>query len=104
MLLHPGHQHCITVVHTLLQLLPPEDPKKVEMCKRILETTSLLDPFGGRLGLYTAVALRELSSCPGEEKVVHLGRAIELLKYEPAGTSGENLRKLMESELNASSF
>ncbi|XP_015114975.1 SET domain-containing protein SmydA-8 [Diachasma alloeum] len=98
-LLHPGHQHCIAVGHSLIQLLPSEDPKKIEICRRILETTSILDPHGGRLALYTAVALRELSSCPGEDATAHLTRAIELLRHEPAGSPGDNLKKLIESEL-----
>ncbi|XP_057320206.1 SET domain-containing protein SmydA-8-like [Microplitis mediator] len=98
-LLHPGHQHCIAVAHSLIQLQSPDNPQKRELCVRILETTSILDPYGTRLCLYTAVALRELAGCPGEDRQLNLERAIELLKHEPAQSPGEKFRKLIETEL-----
>ncbi|CAL7933797.1 unnamed protein product [Xylocopa violacea] len=87
-LLHPGHQQCITVSHSLIQLLSADDPKKPELCKRIIQTTQTLDPSGARLALYTAVALRELSTCPGEDKKGLLSEAISLLQYEPQSSPG----------------
>ncbi|KAK0178632.1 hypothetical protein PV327_007508 [Microctonus hyperodae] len=99
-LLHPGHQHCIAVSHSLIQLLSPEDPKKLELCKHILNTTSILDPYGTRLALYTAVALRELASCSSKDKKLHLERAIYLLKHEPPHSPGDELRKLIEIQLS----
>lgn len=98
-LLHPGHQHCIAVAHSLIQLQSPDNPQKRELCVRILETTSILDPYGTRLCLYTAVALRELAGCPGEDRQLNLKRAIELLKHEPAQSPGEKFKKLIETEL-----
>ncbi|XP_060817403.1 SET domain-containing protein SmydA-8-like [Bombus pascuorum] len=98
-LLHPGHQLCTSVSHSLIQLLPASDPKKPELCKRIIETTKTLDPYGARLALYTAVALRELSTCPGENREGLLLEAISLLQFEPENSPGEKLRSLMESEL-----
>ncbi|KAH0561579.1 SET domain-containing protein SmydA-8-like [Cotesia glomerata] len=98
-LLHPGHQHCIAVAHSLIQLQSSDNPQKRELCLRILETTSILDPYGTRLGLYTAVALRELASCPGEDRRLNLERAIQLLEHEPAGSPGEKFKKLIETEL-----
>ncbi|CAD1474990.1 unnamed protein product, partial [Heterotrigona itama] len=97
-LLHPGHQQCITVSHSLIQLLPADNPKKAELCKRIIETTKTLDPYGTRLALYTAVALRELSTCSGEDRKRLLSEAILLLQYEPENSSGGKLRILIESE------
>lgn len=99
-LLHPGHQHCIAVSHSLIQLLSPEDPKKLELCKHILNTTSILDPYGTRLALYTAVALRELAACSSEDKKLYLERAIYLLKHEPPHSPGDELRKLIEIQLS----
>lgn len=99
MLLHPGHQHCISVSHSLIQLLPPSDPQKSELCKLILDTVTRLDPHGARLALYTAVTLRELASCPGEDRQAHLSRATLLLKAEPPNSPGEKLLKLIEIEL-----
>lgn len=98
-LLHPGHQHCISVSHSLIQLLPPSDPQKSELCKLILDTVTRLDPHGARLALYTAVTLRELASCPGEDRQAHLSRAVLLLKAEPPNSPGEKLLKLVEIEL-----
>ncbi|XP_076235634.1 SET and MYND domain containing, arthropod-specific, member 5 isoform X2 [Calliopsis andreniformis] len=98
-LLHPGHQQCITVSHSLIQLLPDNDTRKPELCKRIIETTKALDPYGARLVLYTAVALRELSTCPGEDKKSLLSEAMSLLQFEPPSSPGEKLRSLIESEL-----
>ncbi|KYN08068.1 Protein msta, isoform B [Cyphomyrmex costatus] len=98
-LLHPGHQHCISVSHSLIQLLPATDPRKSELCKRIMDTVSRLDPYGTRLTLYTAVTLRELAMCPGEDKRVHLAKAVLLLKAEPPNSPGERLRRLIEVEL-----
>ena len=98
-LLHPGHQQCITVSHSLVQLLPANDPKKPELCKRIIETTRTLDPHGARLALYTAVVLRELSTCPGEDEKRLLSEALTLLKFEPPNSSGEKFRNLIETEL-----
>ncbi|KZC11057.1 Protein msta, isoform B [Dufourea novaeangliae] len=98
-LLHPGHQLCITVSHSLIQLLARSDPKKRELCKRIIETTKILDPYGIRLSLYTAVTLRELSNCPGEDRQSLLCDAISLLQSEPPNSPGEKLRILMQVEL-----
>lgn len=99
MLLHPGHQHCISVSHSLMQLLPASDPRKSELCKRVMDTVSRLDPYGARLALYTAVTLRELATCPGEDKRAHLTKAATLLKAEPPNSPGERLRRLIEVEL-----
>ncbi|XP_034941953.1 SET domain-containing protein SmydA-8-like [Chelonus insularis] len=98
-LLHPGHQHCIAVAHSLIQLQSPDNMKKRELCERILQTTSVLDPYGARLALYTAVALREFASCPGEERKLHLERAIDLLKHEPHQSPGDQLKRLIQAEL-----
>ncbi|XP_053973196.1 SET domain-containing protein SmydA-8-like [Hylaeus volcanicus] len=98
-LLHPGHQQCITVSHSLIQMLPANDPKKPELCKRIIETTKLLDPYGARLALYTAVALRELSTCPGEDEKRLLSDAASLLQFEPPNSPGEKLKDLIQTEL-----
>ncbi|XP_017892836.1 SET domain-containing protein SmydA-8-like [Ceratina calcarata] len=98
-LLHPGHQQCITVSHSLIQLLPGDDPRKSELCKHIVKTTKTLDPYGVRLALYTAVALRELSTCPGEDRRRLLSEAVTLLSQEPKESAGEKLRILIESEL-----
>lgn len=100
-LLHPGHQHCISVSHSLIQLLSMTDPRKSELCKRIMETVSRLDPHGARLALYAAVTLRELAICPGEDKRAHLARATSLLKAEPPNSPGERLRRLIEVELRS---
>lgn len=99
MLLHPGHQHCISVAHSLIQLLAPSDPTKSDLCKRILDTVTRLDPYGARLGLYTAVTLRELASCPGENRRAHLSRAASLLQAEPPNSPGEKLLRLIQAEL-----
>lgn len=99
MLLHPGHQHCISVSHSLIQLLPVTDPRKLELCKHVLDTVSRLDPYGSRLALYTAVILRELAMCPGEDRRAHFARAASLLKAEPPNSPGERLRRLIEVEL-----
>ncbi|XP_034188747.2 SET and MYND domain containing, arthropod-specific, member 5 [Osmia lignaria lignaria] len=101
-LLHPGHQQCITVGHSLIQLLPANDPRKAELCKRIIEVTKLLDPYGARVALYTAVALRELSVCPGEDKKGLLEEALSLLQYEPEDSAGNKLRSLIKTELKYS--
>ncbi|XP_024886938.1 protein msta-like [Temnothorax curvispinosus] len=98
-LLHPGHQHCISVSHSLMQLLPATDPRKSELCKHVMDTVSRLDPYGARLALYTAVTLRELATCPGENKRAHLARAASLLKAEPPNSPGERLLRLIEVEL-----
>ena len=99
MLLHPCHQHCTAVGHSLIQLLPPDDPQKSEICKRIISITSIVDPYGARLTLYTAIALRELASCPGEDKKNLLSKAISLLESEPLGSPGEKLLRLIKSEI-----
>lgn len=101
-MLHPGHQQCITVGHSLIQLLPANDPRKAELCKHIIEVTKLLDPYGARVALYTAVALRELSVCPGEDKKGLLEEALSLLQYEPEDSTGNKLRSLIKSELKYS--
>ncbi|EZA57559.1 Protein msta, isoform B [Ooceraea biroi] len=101
-LLHPGHQHCISVSHSLIQLLPASDPRKLDLCKRIMDTVNRLDPYGARLALYTAVVLRELAVCPGEDRQVHLTRAASLLKMEPPNSPGEKLLRLIEMELGGS--
>ncbi|XP_011636202.1 protein msta-like [Pogonomyrmex barbatus] len=100
-LLHPGHQHCISVSHSLMQLLPATDPRKLELCKRVMDTVSRLDPYGARLALYTAVTLRELATCPGEDRRAHLVKAASLLKAEPTNSPGEKLRRLIEVELQS---
>ncbi len=64
-----------------------------------MDTVSRLDPYGARLALYTAVTLRELAMCPGEDKQVHLAKAALLLKAEPPNSPGERLRRLIEVEL-----
>lgn len=79
--------------------MPADNPKKLELCKRIIETTEILDPYGTRLALYTAVTLRELSTCPGEDRKYLLSKALSLLQYEPQYSAGEKLRILIESEL-----
>lgn len=83
----------------MIQLLPADDPTKSELCKRIIETVRILDPYGVRLALYTAVALRELSTCLGEDKEHLMSEAISLLQYEPKNSPGEKLRMLIETEL-----
>ncbi|XP_043272143.1 SET domain-containing protein SmydA-8-like isoform X2 [Venturia canescens] len=98
-LLHPGHQHCTAVGHSLMQLLSPEDPKKAQICRQIIETTSILDPYGIRLCLYTAVALRELASCPGQDRKALLERARSLLSHEPPNTPGQEVLRLVQNEL-----
>lgn len=97
--MHSGHQQCITVSHSLIQLLPANNPKKPELCKRIIETIKTLDPYGARLALYTAVTLRELSTCPGEDEESLLSEAVSLLQFEPPKSPGEKLRNLMEAQL-----
>ncbi|XP_031847216.1 SET domain-containing protein SmydA-8-like isoform X1 [Nomia melanderi] len=98
-LLHPNHHLCISVSHSLIQLLPSNDPMKIDLCKRIIETTKILDPYNTRLSLYTAVTLRELSDCPGEDREELLSEAISLLQSEPPNSPGEKLRLLIEDEL-----
>lgn len=98
-LLHPGHQYSITVSHSLIQLLPSTDPRKLELCRRILDTVTNLDPYGARLALYTAVTLRELATCPGEDRQALLSRAVSLLKTEPSNSPGEKLLQLIQMEL-----
>ncbi|XP_051172680.1 SET domain-containing protein SmydA-8-like [Leptopilina boulardi] len=98
-LLHPCHQHCISVGHSLIQLMPSDDPQKAEICKRIISTTSIVDPYGTRLTLYTAIALRELASCPGEQRQSLLTKAASLLESEPPRSPGEKLLRLIQSEL-----
>lgn len=98
-LLHPGHQHCISVSHSLIQLLPANDPQKSDLCKRIIDTVNRLDPYGARLTLYAAVTLRELAGCPGEDAQTHLATAASLLKMEPPNSPGEKLLRLIEMEL-----
>ena len=99
MFLHPCHQYCITVGHSLIQLLSPKDPQKSEICNRIIATSFIVDPYGVRLSLYTAIAFRELASCPGEDRKSLLLKAILLLKSEPPGSFGEKMLKLIESEI-----
>lgn len=67
-----------------------------------MNTVNRLDPYGARLALYTAVTLRELALCPGENKQVHLARAASLLKTEPPNSPGEKLLRLIEAELGGS--
>ncbi|XP_043260854.1 SET domain-containing protein SmydA-8-like isoform X2 [Colletes gigas] len=98
-LLHPSHQQCITVSHSLIQLLSENNPKKPELCKRIIGITKVLDPYGARLSLYTAVALRELSTCPGEDEKSLLSKAISLLQFEPPNSPGKKFKELLEDEL-----
>ncbi|EFN78851.1 SET domain-containing protein SmydA-8 [Harpegnathos saltator] len=98
-LLHPGHQHCVSVSHSLIQLLSPSDPRKSDLCKRIMDTVTRLDPHGARLALYTAVTLRELAICPGEDRLAHLSRAASLLQWEPPNSPGEKLLRLIKLQL-----
>ncbi|CAK9805253.1 SET domain-containing protein SmydA-8, isoform A [Anthophora quadrimaculata] len=98
-LLHPCHQLCITVSHSLIQLMLDNDPKKSELCKRIIKITKTLDPYNVRLALYTAVTLRELAGCPGEDRRSLLSEAISLLQHEPEETPGQRLKELMEYQL-----
>lgn len=98
-LLNPGHQHCISLSHSLIQLLPPDDPQKLDLCRIIMNTIAAVDPYDARLPLYTAITLRELSSCPGEDKRAHLSKAASLLASEPINSPGEKLLRLIQSEL-----
>ncbi|XP_076636714.1 SET and MYND domain containing, arthropod-specific, member 5 isoform X2 [Colletes latitarsis] len=82
-ILSPSNQHCISLSHALIQVLSPKNPKKPELCKRIIKVTEILDPYGARLALYTATALWKLSKCPGEDEKSLLLKAISLLQYEP---------------------
>ncbi|XP_023316934.1 protein msta-like [Trichogramma pretiosum] len=100
-LLHPCHQHCLTIGHSMLQMLDPADPKKLELCERLLQTFDKVDPHGARLGVYYAIALRELATCPGQDKSQLLRRAIHYLRYEPKGTSGYVLREVCEADVSA---
>lgn len=84
----------------MIQLLPSSDSKKSQICKQILRTTSILDPYGSRLALYIAVALHELSKCPDENSEQHIKRGIDLLKYEPVDSPGYKFKKILENELN----
>lgn len=99
-LLHPGHQHCISVSHSLIQLLSPNDPRKSDLCKRIMDVVTRLDPHGVRLSLYTAVTLHELATCIGEDRPAHLSKAASLLRTEPQDSPGEKLLRLIEVELS----
>lgn len=98
-LLHPGHQQCITVSHSLIQMLGRSDPQKALLCKRVIETTKTLDPYGARLAVYTAVALRELANCPGEDRKALLQEAVALLANEPLDSPGERLKCVTEGLL-----
>lgn len=97
--MHPCHQHCITVSHTLLQMLKPENKKKVELCQRMLDTFAIVDPYGSRLPLYYVIVLRELASCPGQDKKALLTKAMDILRYEPPKSAGDLLSKIISSEL-----
>ncbi|KAK2574936.1 hypothetical protein KPH14_008703 [Odynerus spinipes] len=98
-LLNPSHQLCISLGHSLIQLLPSDDPQKFELCKLIMNTISAVDPYGARLALYTAITLHELADCPGEDKKAHLSKAVTLLASEPSNSPGEKLLRLIKSEL-----
>lgn len=82
-----------------MQLLPPEDEKKIELCKRMIDTMAIIDPYNARLPLYHAIALRELSKCPNQDKKSLLTKAIGLLKYEPINSPGEQYLKIILSEI-----
>lgn len=97
-LLHPCHQHCLTIGHSLMQLLPPDDPKKEELCKRMIDTIALIDPYGTRLALYHAIALRELSMCPGQDRQGLLLKAVQALRYEPSDSPSGLLAKVILAE------
>ncbi|XP_011494674.1 PREDICTED: protein msta, isoform B-like [Ceratosolen solmsi marchali] len=97
-LLHPCHQYCITIGHSLIQLLSKDDPQKVELCQRMLDTIAIVDPHKTRLTLYHAIALRELSMCPHQDKNDLLIRAMEVLQYEPVNSPGEILANIIFSE------
>lgn len=94
-LLHPNHQHCTTIGHSLMQMLPPEDPKKEELCKRLIDTIERVDPYGARLSLYHAIALRELAKCPDQDKKSLLSKAMRLLGYEPPNSAGDKLATII---------
>ncbi|XP_033330721.2 SET and MYND domain containing, arthropod-specific, member 5 [Megalopta genalis] len=98
-LLHPNHQLCTSVSHSLIQLQGRSDPRKIDLCKRIIGITKILDPYGVRLPLYTAVTLRELSNCPGQDRESLSLQAISLLQSEPPNSPGEKLRILIEAEM-----
>ncbi|XP_015178450.1 PREDICTED: protein msta, isoform B-like isoform X1 [Polistes dominula] len=98
-LLHPGHQHCISLGHSLIQLLPSRDPLKLELCKLIMNTVAAIDPYYARLTLYAAITLRELAYCPGQDKKAHLSKAATLLMSEPPKSPGAKLLRLINSEL-----
>ncbi|OXU18589.1 hypothetical protein TSAR_001821 [Trichomalopsis sarcophagae] len=98
-LLHPCHQHCLTIGHSLMQLLPADDPKKAELCQRMIDTIALVDPYGARLSLYRAIALRELSMCPGQDRNELLFKAIQALRYEPPHSASGLLAKVILAEI-----
>lgn len=86
----------------MLQLLSRDDPLKAELCKRVIEVTRIVDPYGCRLALYTAIALRELATCSQikkEERQQYLMRAIALLESEPPDSAGQKLLKLIQAEV-----
>lgn len=99
-LLHPGHQYCITIAHTLIQLLPSDDPLKLELCKLLIQTINAVDPYGSRLALYAAITLRELAECPGEDNKKRLMEAAALLALEPPNTPEDKLHRLIKMELD----
>ncbi|XP_014208289.1 protein msta-like [Copidosoma floridanum] len=98
-LLHPCHQHCITVSHTLLQMLEPDDPKKAELCQRMIDLFEIVDPYGARLAIYQVIALRELSLCPDQDRKALLTRAMEILRYEPPKSPGAVLSNIILQEV-----
>lgn len=98
-LLHPSHQHCLTIGHSLMQMLSPEDPKKAEICQRIINAIAIVDPHNSRIPLYKAIALRELAKCPGHEKTALLTSAVDALKYEPPNSPGDKFAKILISEI-----
>ncbi|XP_046822399.1 SET domain-containing protein SmydA-8-like [Vespa crabro] len=98
-LLHPGHQHCISIGHSLIQLLPSNDRQKFDLCNLIMNTVAVVDPYCERLTLYAAITLRELADCPGQDKKGHLSKAMTLLMSEPAKSPGGKLLRLIKSEL-----
>lgn len=82
-----------------MQLLSPDDPKKEELCKRMIDTIARIDPYGARLSLYRAIALRELSMCPGQDRNSLLFKAVQALRYEPPDSASGLLAKVIIAEV-----
>ena len=85
----------MTISHSLLQMLPDDNPKKLELCKRVIDTIALIDPYGSRLAIHQAIALHVLSTYPGQDKHDLSLKAIQLLRYEPPGSAGDLLSRVI---------